>query len=116
MRPASLDSPSASETPLTLREIADPKPGSGEVLLEVGASAVCRTDLEICRGDLPAHRSPVIPGHQIGGRVIEVGLGVLGPKLGERVGVGWLASTDGTCPQCRRGRENLCEAARFTGW
>src|SRR5580698_1126675 len=101
MRAASLDSPSASETPLTLREIADPKPGSGEVLLEVRACAVCRTDLQICRGDLPTHRSPVIPGHQIVGKVIEVGREVISPKLGERVGVAWVASTDGSCLQCR---------------
>ena len=116
MRAAFLDSPSASETPLTLREAADPRPGKGEVLVEVLACAVCRTDLQICRGDLTPHRSPVIPGHQIVGRVLEVGEGVLRPRLGERVGVAWLASTDGACPQCRRGRENLCEAARFTGW
>ncbi len=116
MRAAFLDSPAASETPLVLREAADPRPGKGEVLLEVLACAVCRTDLQICRGDLAPHRQPVIPGHQIVGRVIQTGEGVLHPKLGERVGVGWLASTDGTCFQCRRGRENLCEAARFTGW
>jgi propanol-preferring alcohol dehydrogenase len=116
MRAAFLDSPSASDTPLIFREAADPKPEAGEVLLEVRACAVCRTDLQICRGELPVHRSPVIPGHQIVGQVIEVGPGVLAPKLGERVGVGWLASTDGSCRQCRRGRENLCEAARFTGW
>ena len=116
MRAAFLDSPSASETPLVLREASEPRPADGEVLLDVSACAVCRTDLQICRGDLSPHRSPVIPGHQIVGRVLEVGPGVARPKLGERVGVAWLASTDGSCWQCRRGRENLCEAARFTGW
>jgi len=116
MRAAFLDSPTATATPLTLREAADPKPGPGEVLLEVRACAVCRTDLQICRGDLPAHRSPVIPGHQIVGRVLEVGAGVTNPKVDARVGVAWLAGTDGTCDQCQRGRENLCAAARFTGW
>jgi alcohol dehydrogenase, propanol-preferring len=116
MRAAFLDSPSASETPLTLREAADPSPGPAEVLLEALACAVCRTDLQICRGDLPIHRSPVVPGHQIVGRVIETGRGVVRPRLGERVGVAWLGSTDGSCSQCQRGRENLCEAARFTGW
>jgi propanol-preferring alcohol dehydrogenase len=116
MRAAVLASPSNSASPLALREVADPRPGAGEVLLEVRACAVCRTDLQICRGDLPPHRSPVVPGHQVVGRVLELGAGVSAPRVGTRVGVGWLAGTDGSCQQCRRGRENLCESARYTGW
>lgn len=91
-----------------VRELASPD-GPG-VLIEVGATAVCRTDLQLVTGDLPTHRLPVIPGHQVVGRIAE------GPDAGTRVGLVWLAQACGTCTYCRRGSENLCESARFTGW
>jgi len=93
-----------------------PSPGPGEVLVEVAACGVCRTDLQLCEGDLGAHRLPVIPGHQVVGRIQAVGPGVDGGRLGERVGITWLAGTCGTCRFCTSGRENLCESAEFTGW
>jgi len=78
--------------------------------------AVCRNDLQICEGDLPAHRLPVVPGHQAVGIVEAVGSAVRGWSVGERAGVGWLAATDGTCDACLGGRENLCPNAQFTGY
>jgi propanol-preferring alcohol dehydrogenase len=92
---------------LAEREVPDPEPGPGEVLVEVGACGVCRTDLQILQGDLPLRRRPVILGHQVAGRVA---------GTGERVGVAWLHGADGTCPACRRELENLCPNAEFTGW
>jgi alcohol dehydrogenase, propanol-preferring len=92
---------------LVEREVADPVAGEGEVVIEVSACGVCRTDLQIVQGDLEMRRRPVIPGHQVVGRVA---------GSGERVGVAWLHGADGTCPACRRGLENLCPNAEFTGW
>ncbi len=92
---------------LVERELPDPVPGPDEVLIEVAACGVCRTDLQIVSGDIPMRRSPVVPGHQIVGRDVETG---------ERVGVAWLHRTDGTCRYCTAGLENLCEQAEFTGW
>jgi propanol-preferring alcohol dehydrogenase len=97
-------------------EIADPLPGRGDLLLKVTACAVCRTDLQQVLGDLPAHRIPVIPGHQVVGRVIGLGPGASGWAIGDRAGVGWLAGSCGTCRFCTSRRENLCVAAAFTGW
>ena len=116
-----------AEAPLKLVELPVPEPGDGEVLLRVLACGVCRTDLHILEGELPPHRSPVVPGHQIVGEVVALGPGAAGvapggesaaPPLiiGERVGVPWLHRTDGTCRFCARGKENLCEDAQFTGW
>lgn len=102
--------------PLHPFDRADPVPGDGEVLLRVSACAVCRTDLQICEGDLAARRLPIVPGHQIVGRIERVGGGVRGWGVGDRAGVAWLGGTDGKCAQCRDGRENLCAAAEFTGW
>lgn len=99
---------------LAIREVAVPQPGPGEVLLRVRACGVCRTDLHIVDGELPAHREPVIPGHQIVGEI--AGGATPERPLGMRVGVSWIASTDGTCPYCRRHTENLCDALRFTGY
>jgi propanol-preferring alcohol dehydrogenase len=82
----------------------------------VAACGVCRTDLQLCEGDLAARRLPVVPGHQIVGRVEAVGAGVTGWRPGDRAGVAWLASTCGVCDKCRSGRENLCAQATFTGW
>jgi len=92
-------------------ERPDPEPGPDEVLIRVTASAVCRTDLQILRGDLPTHRLPLIPGHQVVGEVLTAG-----PLQGRRVGLVWLAHACGTCRFCRAGRENLCVDAEFTGW
>jgi propanol-preferring alcohol dehydrogenase len=102
--------------PLEFDEIADPVPGAGELLLTVTACGVCRTDLQLCEGDLLPHLSPVIPGHQVVGRVAGLGIGVEGWAIGDRAGVGWLAGACGQCSFCQRGLENLCEQADFTGW
>jgi len=85
-------------------------------VLRVAACAVCRTDLQICEGDLEARTLPIVPGHQIVGRVAAVGPVVDGWSVGDRAGVAWLGGADGSCSRCRQGRENLCAAARFTGW
>ena len=102
--------------PLALRCQAVPEPGPGQVRLRVAACAVCRTDLHVVDGDLPQPRPEVIPGHEIVGRVEAIGAGVAGFRAGDRVGVPWLGFTCGACRFCRQGRENLCEAARFTGY
>lgn len=102
--------------PLEFDEVPDPVPGPGELLLTVSACGVCRTDLQLCEGDLLARTPGVIPGHQAVGRVSGLGIGVEGWSIGDRAGVGWLARACGTCGLCRRGLENLCERALFTGW
>ncbi len=102
--------------PLTLRDLDDPAPGPGEVLVRVRACGVCRTDLHIVDGELPGLDHPVVPGHEIVGEVLAVGAGVERFRTGERVGVPWLGWTCGTCEHCVDGRENLCDNARFTGY
>lgn len=102
--------------PLVLRQLPDPQPGAGEVRLRVEACGVCRTDLHVVDGDLAGVRPPVVPGHEIVGRVDRLGSGVHGVVLGQRVGVPWLGSTCGVCDYCRGGRENLCDAPGFTGY
>src|SRR6516162_1373993 len=104
------------ESPLTLGEIDRPRAGPGEVRVKVNVCAVCRTDLHIIEGDLEVHKVPVIPGHQIVGRVDETGAGVTRLRVGQRIGIGWLRHVDGTCQFCRRGRENLCRDSRYTGY
>jgi propanol-preferring alcohol dehydrogenase len=117
VRAAVLSEPApASAGPLALTDRAPLGPGPGEVVLSVHACGVCRTDLQLCAGDLPARRLPVVPGHQIVGTVVARGPGVTTPAIGDRVGVAWIASTCGACRFCRDGFENLCEDARFTGW
>jgi len=106
----------AASHPLQPFDGPDPTPGPGELLLRVKACGVCRTDLQIAEGDLAARRLPIVPGHQIVGRVEGIGRDVEGWQLGDRAGVAWLASTDGTCAHCRSSHENLCLAAEFTGW
>jgi len=91
-------------------------PGPGMLLLRVAACGICRTDLQLCEGDIALHKSPVVPGHQIVGRVEAVGDGVADWRVGERAGVAWLAGTCGVCAMCRSQRENLCARATFTGW
>jgi alcohol dehydrogenase, propanol-preferring len=103
----------APRSPLQPRELPDPEPGAGEVLLQVAACAVCRTDLHILDGELDKPKLPLVPGHQIVGRVVEGGERF---QPGERVGVPWLGWTDGDCRYCRSGRENLCDRASFTGY
>jgi len=99
--------------PLKLEELPDPEPGPGQVLLEVAACGVCRTDLHIFDGELTEPKLPLVMGHQIVGRVLTGGERF---EPGRRVGVPWLGWTDGTCRYCRSGRENLCDNARFTGY
>ena len=93
-----------------------PRPGSGDILIQVEACGVCRTDLHLVDGELPDPLLPVIPGHEIVGRVAGLGSGVTGFRVGQRVGVPWLGWTCGRCRFCASGRENLCDAARFTGY
>jgi propanol-preferring alcohol dehydrogenase len=93
-----------------------PTPEPDEVLVGVEACGVCRTDLHVTEGDLPEHRPGVIPGHEVVGTVVAVGVGSVRLAIGDRVGVAWLRSTCGACRWCRSGRENLCRSARFTGW
>jgi alcohol dehydrogenase, propanol-preferring len=102
--------------PLRLGQIDRPKPGSGEILLQVHACAVCRTDLHVATGELPDPKLPLVLGHEIVGRVVELGSGVERFTIGDRVGVPWLGWTCGVCAYCRSGRENLCDRARFTGY
>ncbi len=104
------------ERPLEMTEVATPQPGTGELLIRVGACAVCRTDLHVVEGELPVRKSPLIPGHQVVGTVERLGPGAGGFRPGDRVGVAWLHRTCGRCRYCAGGRENLCADARFTGW
>ena len=104
------------ERPLTLVERPDPDPAFGEVRVRVTACACCRTDLHVVEGDLELSRLPIVPGHQAVGVVDELGGGCARLHLGDRVGVPWLHRTCGRCAFCRRGEENLCELAEFTGW
>ena len=106
----------AGQEPLHLAERPLPEPGPGEIRVQVAASAVCRTDLQLAEGDLEAHRLPIVPGHQVVGHVTEVGPGVTEWQVGDRAGVTWLAGSCGTCPYCTTGRQNLCRTATFTGW
>jgi len=101
--------------PLRLRHVPRPTPVAGQVLLRVEACGVCRTDLHLVDGELPDPKVPIIPGHEIVGRVASVGAGVA-LAIGQRVGVPWLGWTCGECAFCRSDRENLCDRARFTGY
>lgn len=102
--------------PLRLVERETPRPGNGQVLVEIAACAVCRTDLHVIDGDLPNPKLPLIPGHEIVGRVASVGDGHVRFAVGDRVGIPWLGRTCGTCGYCQSGRENLCDAPGFTGY
>ena len=103
-------------TPLVPRELPRPTPAAGEVLIQVDACGVCRTDLHVVDGELTEPKLPLVPGHEIVGRVAALGDGVDGVAVGERVGVPWLGRTCGTCFYCKRGMENLCDAPLFTGY
>jgi propanol-preferring alcohol dehydrogenase len=106
----------ASASPLRLAQLPDPEPASDDLVLDVAVCAVCRTDLQIAEGDLAARRLPIVPGHQVVGRVRAVGDDVRGWRIGDRAGVAWLGGACGRCAFCRSGRENLCGDAVFTGW
>jgi alcohol dehydrogenase, propanol-preferring len=101
---------------LVRRERPQPSPGRGEVLIAVSACGVCRTDLHVVDGELPRPKLPIIPGHEIVGRVVAHGKDVAGPAIGSRIGVPWLGWTCGHCPYCLGGRENLCDRPLFTGY
>lgn len=109
--PAPVDS-----MPLRRIERATPTPGPGQVRIRVSCCGVCRTDLHLVEGDLQPRHNLVAPGHEIVGVVDALGANAERFALGDRIGVPWLARTDGSCTQCRRGRENLCDAPSFTGW
>src|SRR5690242_4564067 len=102
--------------PLVLEDVPAPTMGDADVLVRVSACGICRTDLHVVEGELPARHMPVVPGHQIVGTIAAVGPAVTGHALGDRVGIAWLHRTCGVCAYCVRGRENLCDAAEFTGW
>jgi alcohol dehydrogenase, propanol-preferring len=106
----------AAGQPLRPAEIPKPEPGPGQLLVEVKACGVCRTDLHIVDGELAKPKLPLVPGHQIVGTVASLGSGAEGFEVGDRVGVPWLGWTDGECRYCKSGRENLCDEARFTGY
>lgn len=103
-------------TPLRDAVLPRPRPGPGQVLLEVRACGVCRTDLHVADGELPDPKLPLVLGHEVVGRVAERGPGATRFEPGDRIGVPWLGWTCGECGFCRSGRENLCDRARFTGW
>src|SRR5512143_101580 len=102
--------------PLARRELADPVAGPGELLVRVAACGVCRTDLHVIEGDLAPRRLPLVPGHQVVGRVEATGDACVRFRAGDRVGIAWLRGTCGTCAWCLSGAENLCEGSRYTGW
>jgi alcohol dehydrogenase, propanol-preferring len=104
------------QMPLVLRERPVPEPAAGEILVAVEACGVCRTDLHVVDGELPHPKLPIVPGHEIVGRVAALGPGVQNFMPGARVGVPWLWAACGVCPYCRSGRENLCDAPVFTGY
>jgi len=106
----------AAGSPLRLTELPIPEPSPRQLRLSVLACGVCRTDLHIVDGELTEPKLRLVPGHEIVGRVEALGSEVEGFAIGDRVGVPWLGSTDGTCPYCRNGQENLCDSARFTGY
>ena len=111
-----LDQPRpAEQSPLQLRDVPLPTPSPGQIRVRVHCCGVCHTDLHTVEGDLSLPKLPVIPGHQIVGTVDALGQGAHAFREGDRVGIPWLHSTDGTCEYCRRGLENLCDNAQFTG-
>jgi propanol-preferring alcohol dehydrogenase len=105
-----------TRTPLVMRERAAPAPDQGQILVEIAACGVCRTDLHVVDGELPHPKLPIVPGHEIVGRVAALGAGVAGLAVGERIGVPWLGFTCGVCAYCSAGQENLCDRPLFTGY
>jgi alcohol dehydrogenase, propanol-preferring len=113
MRAMVLLAPGAS---LQMQERADPLPGEGEIRVKISACGVCRTDLHVVDGELPSIKYPVIPGHEIIGRVDRLGAGVTTHRIGDRVGIPWLGYTCGVCRYCKEGMENLCDHPLFAGY
>jgi propanol-preferring alcohol dehydrogenase len=113
MRAMALEAP---RSPLAMRERRLPEPAPGELLIAIAACGVCRTDLHVVDGELPEPKLPLVPGHEIVGRVAAIGQGVDGFAIDDRVGVPWLGWTCGVCEFCKSGRENLCERPLFTGY
>ena len=107
---------SAPGAPLQMQERVDPEPGEGEVRVKVSACGVCRTDLHVVDAELPNIKYPIVPGHEIVGRVDGIGRDVTMHRVGDRVGIPWLAYTCGVCRYCREGMENLCDRPLFTGY
>ena len=105
-----------TQSPLVLREVDEPQPAADEVRVKVSVCAVCRTDIHIVEGDLALHRTAVVPGHQVVGRIDQIGRSITRFQVGQRIGIAWLRHVDGTCRFCRRGRENLCSGSRYTGY
>jgi alcohol dehydrogenase, propanol-preferring len=105
-----------ADRPLRMEDVADPTPGPHEILVEVRACGICRTDLHVVEGELPMLRTPLVPGHQVVGRVAARGTEASRFREGDRVGIAWLRRTCGRCLYCATDRENLCERAEFTGW
>jgi len=103
-------------SPLRLEEIEKPSPKADQVLVKVRCCAICRTDLHVIEGELPARKRPVIPGHQAVGVLEQIGKNCRRLRVGERVGIAWLRSTCGKCEYCTSGRENLCPFAQFSGY
>ncbi|HTO09028.1 MAG TPA: zinc-dependent alcohol dehydrogenase family protein [Myxococcota bacterium] len=117
MRAWVVEQPGPIETsPLARRDLPEPEPGPGEIVVEVDVCGVCRTDLHVAEGELARKRPAIVPGHQIVGRVCARGAGAHRFAAGARVGVAWLWRACGVCAQCRAGAENLCRDPRFTGW
>ncbi|HME10178.1 MAG TPA: zinc-dependent alcohol dehydrogenase family protein [Bryobacteraceae bacterium] len=117
MKACVLDSPAPIETaPLIWRDIPRPSPQAGQLLVQVRACGICRTDLHVIEGELPRSKMPIVPGHQVVGVIAEQGSGATRYPIGTRVGIAWLHATDGTCEYCRAGKENLCEHPSFTGY
>ena len=102
--------------PLREVDLPKPTPGPGQVLVDVSVCGVCRTDLHVIDGDLTEPKLPIVPGHQVVGRIGALGHGVQGLSLGQRVGIPWLGGSCGACDYCNRGEENLCDASRYTGY
>jgi alcohol dehydrogenase, propanol-preferring len=107
---------SAPKAPLQMQERADPIPGDGQIRVRVSACGVCRTDLHVVDAELPGIKYPIVPGHEIVGRVDLVGRNVSTHRIGDRVGIPWLGYTCGVCPFCKGGMENLCDRPLFTGY
>jgi propanol-preferring alcohol dehydrogenase len=117
MKAQRLHHPAAvSEEPLELEDVPIPDPGPDAIRVAVHCCGVCHTDLHVVEGELPDPKLPLIPGHEIVGEIETIGANVTRFKEGDRVGIPWLHETDQTCDFCQRGQENLCEAARFTGY
>src|ERR1044072_3252661 len=113
MRAMVLEEPRA---PLVARELPRPQPAPAQLLVRVDACGVCRTDLHVVDGELPHPKLPLVPGHEVIGKVIAIGEGIDHVQIGDRVGVPWLGHVCGTCEYCCTARENLCETAGFTGY